>query len=103
MSPWPNGHWIRRPISSSPAISSNPRASSSSALTSPRDPIAGKDALPVVQIGWDDAMAYAHWLGRDLPTEAEWEYAAQGGRGATRFIWGDAPLDDKHPQANVWQ
>jgi sulfatase modifying factor 1 len=69
----------------------------------PGSSIAGKDALPVVQIGWDDALAYARWLGRDLPTEAEWEYAAQGGRGATRFIWGDAPLDDRHPQANVWQ
>jgi len=70
----------------------------------PGSSIAGKAALPVVQVAWDDAMAYARWLGRDLPTEAEWEFAAQGGRRrATRFVWGEAPLDPAHPQANVWQ
>ena len=69
----------------------------------PGSSIAGEDNLPVVQVGYDDALAYARWLGRDLPTEAEWEYAAQGGKGATRFAWGDQPFDERHPQANVWQ
>ena len=69
----------------------------------PGSSIAGKDDLPVVQVAWADAVAYARWLGRDLPTEAEWEYAAQGGRGSHRFVWGDAPFDPNAPQANVWQ
>ena len=69
----------------------------------PTSTIDGKDSWPAVQIGWDDAMAYARWLGRDLPTEAEWEYAAQGGKPATRFIWGDEPISETRPQANVWE
>lgn len=69
----------------------------------PGSSIEGKEAWPVVQVGWADALAYARWLGRDLPTEAEWEFAAQGGKPATRFVWGEEPLDEARPQANVWQ
>ena len=46
----------------------------------PGSSIAGRENRPVVHIAYDDALAYASWLGRDLPTEAQWEYAARGGR-----------------------
>ncbi len=72
----------------------------------PRGPDSGLDGLedhPVVQVGYEDALAYAHWAGKDLPTEAEWEYAAWGGREGSEFAWGDELVPDGRYMANTWQ
>jgi sulfatase modifying factor 1 len=61
------------------------------------------DDHPVVHIAYRDAEAYAAWAGKELPTEAEWEFAARGGLDQAEFAWGDALTPLGHRMANIWQ
>ncbi|MBN9189682.1 formylglycine-generating enzyme family protein [Microbacterium sp.] len=58
---------------------------------------------PVTHVSWNDAVAYAEWAGRRLPTEAEWEYASRGGLVAAKYPWGDEEVDAGGWRANIWQ
>jgi formylglycine-generating enzyme len=69
----------------------------------PGTSIDGKDDYPVVQVAWEDTLAYAKWAGKRLPTEAEYEFAARGGLDGKRFAWGDEFAPDGKFMANTWQ
>ena len=69
----------------------------------PESDIKGRENCPVVQVAYADALAYAKWAGKRLPTEAEWEFAQRGGLSGKLYVWGDEFRPGGKWMANTYQ
>jgi formylglycine-generating enzyme required for sulfatase activity len=69
----------------------------------PGSSIRGRADHPVVHVAFEDALAYARWMGKRVPTEAEFEFAARGGLDRNLYAWGNELTPHGKPMANIWQ
>jgi formylglycine-generating enzyme required for sulfatase activity len=69
----------------------------------PSSSIEAKEDYPVVQVSYEDALVYARWTHKRLPTEAEWEYAARGGLEQAIYAWGNELAPQGRKMANIWE